>query len=142
VKDRILGRRPDPMRGHRATFNPPHNYTKSKCFLILAMHSGMTYLRLSEETGCPPSSVISSLSRWAKYDAPYVLRRREIRNNRLVFLYKLSARGKRFINERMPASLREELEEELGIGYELDKEQAAEARARLVAALRHLRHGA
>jgi hypothetical protein len=131
------------MRGHRATFNPPHNYTKSKCFLILALHSGVTYLQLAEETGCPPSSVISSLSRWARYDAPYVLRRREIRNHRLVFLYKLSARGKRFLDERLPPVVRDELEEELGIGaYELDEEQAAEARARLVAALRHLRQGA
>ena len=119
-------------KGKHISFNGIHNRVKGKCFLVLAQHSCMTSSNLAKEANCKYESVMALLSRWSSYAAPYVLRHKELRHGHMVYIYRLSARGKRFIDERIPVEVRDELESELGIDpYNIDLERIAAIRARI-----------
>ncbi len=64
-------RRPMSMiKGHRSSFNYPHNWRKTAIFLVLNENGGMTARQVADESGLKLSTVPSSLSRWSSYKSP------------------------------------------------------------------------
>jgi hypothetical protein len=99
------------------SFRGCHLRRKAAILLALTQHpSGVPASRITEESGCLRATVLNSFSRWARYSRPYALRRREQRGRRHLWIYRISAKGRRFLEEHLPDEVRLELEEELGIG--------------------------
>jgi hypothetical protein len=134
------------FRPHIASFSYPHNWCKSAVLLALDKHSGgLTSARIGELSGWPLNSIRRTLSRWVHYSHPYILRRLVWRSKgrHLVYSYRLSARGKRFLELRLPSDVREELEAGLRCLRGPTPDAAiAPARARLAERLRQGRKGA
>jgi len=93
---------------HIATFRGKHNASKAKTFIVLydAMFTqgitiGFSVGQLYLLSGVPYGTLKSSLGRWHSWQ--YVSRRaREGDNGRPIFTYWLGARGKHFVENRIP----------------------------------------
>lgn len=99
-----------------ATFNGVHNASKSKILLVLAGakangERGLTLRKLAARTDVPYSSINSSVGKWIRWK--YITRVPSMEGSRPVFLYKIAARGERFIIERIPPDIRAVYEKEL-----------------------------
>jgi hypothetical protein len=100
-----------------ASFRGKHNITKSKVLLILNEYrSPLSVRALAHQSHTSYDSLRSLLPKWTRWG--YVLRRQVVRRHREIFVYRISARGCRFVNQRLPVDLRRQLEHELKIGVE------------------------
>lgn len=100
-----------PRQGHRATFKGSHNGSKAKTLLVLydimythGINKGFSAEEIHLLSGVPINTVNSRLGKWHKWG--YVSRRAQTNGNgRPGFFYYLGARGKRFVEERIPAAM-------------------------------------
>jgi len=94
---------------HRATFRGQHNGSKAKVLLVLydlmythGINKGFNAEEIHLLSGVPINTVKSRLSKWHEWN--YVSRRAQTNGNgKPAFFYYLGARGKHFIEERIPA---------------------------------------
>jgi hypothetical protein len=101
---------------HIATFQGVHNNAKSKVLIILynrmfteGFNTGLNAREIHLLSGVPYST-LSALSKWHRWG--YLSRRAIDNGSRPVFVYWLGARGKHFLEDRIPpAKLRQYTEE-------------------------------
>lgn len=91
-----------------ATFNPPHNHVKSKALIYLWHRwkqgkAAVTLYQLVNETNLNYSTLKSALGRWSRWK--YIVRHLSNDRGRLVFRYRISQRGVRFVVTRVPRYL-------------------------------------
>ena len=89
-----------------------HNCTKSKVFLQLYAtwskgdNEGLCAKELVKLTGTSALSLKTLLPKWLRWH--YIRRKTKEYNNRAVFSYLIDARGRRFIELRLPPKKREQ----------------------------------
>jgi len=94
-----------------------HNSVKSK--VLLQLYSvwakgdadGLCLAELAALTGTIASSLKTLLPRWTQWH--YTRRKAKIHNNKPVFSYLIDARGRRFVELRIPESKREQFVAEI-----------------------------
>lgn len=105
-----------------ATFGGKHNIVKSCAFLVLeAYHGGLLLSELATFTGCDYKSLSVLVGRWCRWH--YISRQETSRGYR----YRLRVRGKRFIEDRLPLPLRNQIVSALNAMHN-DREAADKAR--------------
>ena len=97
------------LRGHRISFRGKSNDTKGRAFLvlfhrryILYKNTGLTCRQLSEQSGCLLCTIESRIVYWTRWH--YILKRKTE-----PYRYVLAARGRYFVNERMPENVKRRL---------------------------------
>jgi len=112
--NRIIQKQP-----HKATFRGRHNGSKSKVLLVLydimytlGVNTGVTARELHLLSGVPFNTVRSRLGLWWKWG--YLGRRGKADGaGKLAYHYALAARGKHFVEDRIPPAKLKQYTEEI-----------------------------
>ncbi len=104
---------------HKATFKGVHNAVKTKVLMVLydrelqkGISTGLTARQLHFESGVNYDTLRSELGKWHSWG--YVSRRgKDDGQGRAIWHYYLAARGKHFLENRVPAKVLKRYQSEL-----------------------------